>query len=229
VLIQVRAEGFEPSPPCGDRDLNLLLDLQPLRRVSFRALRPGNWARLVHGVCPGPSRSLEQIPNGLPADGNLRLGSARRRWWGAQVLRIAEELRAESEIAGGGAESDHDAMWLLPAVGGSTNRVLGAQPVRAFLEAKDLPADDRVEILAAMADVRADGLEVPRHLGADIWEVRATGDRVIYRVLFATGGARSQILLVLSAFNKKTQKTAPAEIALAQRRLADWRRRARPS
>jgi phage-related protein len=85
-----------------------------------------------------------------------------------------------------------------------------------------------VEILAAMADVRVNGLEVARHLGGHIWEVRATGDRVIYRVLFATEGTRSQILLALSTFNKKTQKTPPAEIALAQRRLADWRRRARP-
>jgi phage-related protein len=61
----------------------------------------------------------------------------------------------------------------------------------------------------------------------DIWEVRATGDRVIYRVLFATEGTRSQILLALSAFKKKTQKTPPAEVALAQGRLADWRRRGR--
>lgn len=105
----------------------------------------------------------------------------------------------------------------------------GAQPVKAFLTDKDLPAGDRVEILAAMADVRVNGLEIARHVRGDIWEVRATGDRVIYRVLFATEGARSQILLALSAFNKKTQKTPPAEIALAERRLADWRRRARPS
>lgn len=103
----------------------------------------------------------------------------------------------------------------------------GAQPVKAFLAAKDLPAGDRVEILAAMADVRVNGLEVARHLRGDVWEVKATGDRVIYRVLFATQGARSQILLALSAFEKKTRKTPPSEIALAERRLADWRHRAR--
>jgi phage-related protein len=57
---------------------------------------------------------------------------------------------------------------------------------------------------------RVNGLEVARHLGGDIWEVRATGDSVIYGVLFATEGTRSQILLALSAFNKKTQKTPSA-------------------
>jgi phage-related protein len=48
-----------------------------------------------------------------------------------------------------------------------------------------------------------------------------------YRVLFATEGARGQVLLAVSAFSKKTQKTPPREITLAERRLADWRRRAR--
>jgi len=35
------------------------------------------------------------------------------------------------------------------------------------------------------------------------------------------------VLLSLVAFKKKTQKTPPAEIRLAQRRLDDWRSRAR--
>lgn len=55
----------------------------------------------------------------------------------------------------------------------------------------------------------------------------ATGARAAYRVLFATEGGRSQVLLAVSAFSKKTQRTPPGEIATAQRRLADWRARAR--
>jgi phage-related protein len=55
--------------------------------------------------------------------------------------------------------------------------------------------------------------------------VRVDGDRIIYRVLFAEEGARGRVLLALEAFKKKTQKTPPAAIALAKRRLADWRRR----
>jgi phage-related protein len=87
--------------------------------------------------------------------------------------------------------------------------------------------DDRDEILAAMKDVQINGLEAARHLKGDLYEVRAEGRQATYRVLFAAEGARSQVLLCLSAFSKKTQKTPPAEIDLAQRRLRDWRGRAR--
>ncbi len=48
-----------------------------------------------------------------------------------------------------------------------------------------------------------------------------------FRVLFATEGRRGQVLLSLEGFSKKTQKTPSAKIRLAERRLADWRRRAR--
>jgi phage-related protein len=47
-------------------------------------------------------------------------------------------------------------------------------------------------------------------------------------LLFATEGRRSQILLALKAFEKKSQRTPPGTIALAETRLADWRSRARP-
>jgi phage-related protein len=48
-------------------------------------------------------------------------------------------------------------------------------------------------------------------------------------VLFATEGARSQVLLGLSGFSKKTQKTPPVEIMTAEERLRDWRSRGRTS
>src|SRR6266446_5311950 len=46
-----------------------------------------------------------------------------------------------------------------------------------------------------------------------------------FRLLFSTGGRWSQILLSLSVFEKRTQRAPQNEIDLAQRRLADWRRR----
>ena len=58
--------------------------------------------------------------------------------------------------------------------------------------------------------------------------LRRDGRQAAYRVLFAAEGKSSQVLLALSAFSKKTQRTAPAEIRLAERRLTDWRARARP-
>lgn len=79
---------------------------------------------------------------------------------------------------------------------------------------------------AAMDEVAQHGLSAARHLRGDVYEVRSAGDRVAYRVLFVAEGARGQVLLALEAFKKKTQKTPPATMALAERRLRDWRSRA---
>lgn len=78
-----------------------------------------------------------------------------------------------------------------------------------------------------MKDVQVNGRTVARHLRGDIYEVRADGERVAYRMLFAEEGTRGRVLLALSAFRKKSQKTPRAEIELAEHRLADWRRRGR--
>lgn len=80
-----------------------------------------------------------------------------------------------------------------------------------------------------MAAVRDEGLRAARHLKGDIHEVRADGDRQTFRILFATEGKAGQVLLSLDGFSKKTQKTPPEKIRLAERRLADWRRRGRRS
>jgi len=66
-----------------------------------------------------------------------------------------------------------------------------------------------------------------RSMAGDIYEVRADGDRQTFRILFAAEGKSSQVLLSLDGFSKKTQRTPPEKIRLAERRLADWRRRAR--
>jgi phage-related protein len=78
-----------------------------------------------------------------------------------------------------------------------------------------------------MAAVRSVGIRAARHLKGDVYEVRADGDRQTFRILFANEGKSGQILLSLEAFSKKTQKTPPDKIRLAERRLADWRRRGR--
>jgi phage-related protein len=101
----------------------------------------------------------------------------------------------------------------------------GKRPVLEFLRSRS--DADKAEVLAAMQEVRRDGLGAARHLREDIYEVRADGERVIYRVLFATEGQQDQVLLSLVAFNKKTQRTPPEQIRLAQRRLRDWQARSR--
>jgi phage-related protein len=99
----------------------------------------------------------------------------------------------------------------------------GARPVKKFIDS--LSDHDAAAVVAAMKEVRDEGLRSARHLAGEIWEVRADGDRVIYRVLFATEGKREQVLLALEAFKKKTRKTPPEAIRPAQRRLKDWRER----
>lgn len=76
-----------------------------------------------------------------------------------------------------------------------------------------------------MSDVRERGLEASRHLRGEIWEVRVDGERATYRILFAKEGRAGQVLLSLHAFKKKTRKTPPEAIRLAERRLRDWRGR----
>jgi len=101
----------------------------------------------------------------------------------------------------------------------------GRRPVKEYIETLD--DDDAEEVVAAMKDVALHGLRVARHLRGGIYEVRADGPGGSYRILFAEQGRRSQILLSLVAFPKKTQKTPGGEIETAERRLRDWRARGR--
>jgi phage-related protein len=99
----------------------------------------------------------------------------------------------------------------------------GRRPIKDFIDA--LSDTDAAAVVAAMRDVRDVGLAAARHLRGEIYEARADGDRQTYRILFAPEGRRGQVLLALEGFSKKTQKTPPEKIRLAERRLADWRRR----
>lgn len=99
----------------------------------------------------------------------------------------------------------------------------GRRPVREFIAERS--DDDAQEIAAAMRDVREEGLRVARHLRGDIYEVRANGVDESYRLLFSQEGRKGRILLLLLALSKKTQRTPDADLRLAERRLADWRRR----
>jgi phage-related protein len=101
----------------------------------------------------------------------------------------------------------------------------GNRPVLDFI--RKVPDEDKAAILAAMKEVRRDGPRAARHLRGELFEVRADGRQVIYRVLFAREGGQGQVLLSLVAFNKKTQKAPPEQIELAMLRLRDWRSRAR--
>ena len=97
--------------------------------------------------------------------------------------------------------------------------------MREFLDLLSDP--DAAAVAQEMRDVAKIGLSEARHLRGDIYEVRAEGDRQAFRVLFAPEGRSGQVLLALEAFSKKTQKTPKQVLELAERRLRDWRQRAR--
>jgi phage-related protein len=99
----------------------------------------------------------------------------------------------------------------------------GRRPVKEFVEVLD--DEDAAAVAVALKEVEEKGLHAARHLRGPIHEVRANGNRAIYRILFAPQGKRGQVLLGLAAFKKKTQKTPPQLIRLAETRLRDWEQR----
>lgn len=99
----------------------------------------------------------------------------------------------------------------------------GGRPIRDFFD--ELTDEEAAEVLAAMKEVADIGLEAARHLRGDIYEVRAEARTRTFRVLFASEGRFSQVLLSLVAFVKKTQKTPRSELELAEDRLRQWRER----
>jgi phage-related protein len=101
----------------------------------------------------------------------------------------------------------------------------GARPVKAFLA--KLTDEEVAAITAGMRDVKQRGTDAARHLRDDIYEVRADAATRSFRLLFSCEGKYSQILLSLSVYEKRTQKAPTQELDLAEKRLKDWRKRAR--
>jgi phage-related protein len=93
--------------------------------------------------------------------------------------------------------------------------------VKAFLD--ELEDEEVAAIVAGMKEVAREGLRAARRLRGDIHEVRAEAATRSFRLLFSAEGRFGQVLLSLSAFEKRTQKTPPRELALAESRLRDWR------
>lgn len=99
----------------------------------------------------------------------------------------------------------------------------GHSPVGEYIAT--LSDFDAAQIVAGMSVVKRDGLSVARHVRGHIYEMRIDGYDQTYRILFAPQGRRQHIFLALEGFSKKTQKTPPAKIALAEQRLRDWNKR----
>jgi phage-related protein len=101
--------------------------------------------------------------------------------------------------------------------------IAGARPVKDFLD--KLTDEEVAAVVAGMKDVAVEGLPAAKHLRGDVYEVRADAPTRSFRLLFSAEGRFKQVLLSLSAFSKKTQKTPVRELELAEARLRDWRER----
>lgn len=98
--------------------------------------------------------------------------------------------------------------------------VAGREPVREWL--RGLPAEDRRVIGADLATLQVGwpiGMPMCRSLGAGLWELRSSlpSNRIARLLLFVSEGR----IGILHGFIKKTQKTPPGEIAVAQKRMKE--------
>ena len=98
----------------------------------------------------------------------------------------------------------------------------GRRPTREFIET--LAPHEYARLASAMRAVAENGTNAARHLRGDLYEVRTQGTTDL-RVIFATEGRWSHILLALHAFSKKSQRTPQGHLRLAEDRLRGWRAR----
>ena len=100
----------------------------------------------------------------------------------------------------------------------------GRSPIMDFL--RDLDRPTRTILERAIEQLRQLNLEakppLAKPMGDKLWELRTNTPSGAYRVFYFTIVNRRIVLL--HAFQKKTQKTPPHELNLARKRMADYLR-----
>ena len=97
----------------------------------------------------------------------------------------------------------------------------GNEPVREWLQG--LAREDRRTVGEDIKTAKFGwpiGMPLIRKLASDLWEVRSRISNVISRVMFTVDG---QTMVLLHGFQKKSQRTPPADLMTAKRRLAQLR------
>lgn len=97
----------------------------------------------------------------------------------------------------------------------------GRCPVREYLDGLSAREAARVTFDLDLLEEFGLALRAPhvRNIRGKLWELR-TGGRIQHRVLYAA--ASEKRLVLLHAFTKKTPRTPVGDIAVAERRLADY-------
>lgn len=97
----------------------------------------------------------------------------------------------------------------------------GNEPVREWLQG--LAREDRKTVGEDIKTAQFGwpiGMPLIRKLASDLWEVRSRISNGISRVMFTVDG---QTMVLLHGFQKKSQRTPPADLMTAKRRLAQLR------
>jgi len=94
----------------------------------------------------------------------------------------------------------------------------GNEPVREWLQG--LAREDRRTVGEDIKTAQFGwpiGMPLIRKLASELWEVRSRISNGISRVMFTVDG---QTMVLLHGFRKKSQRTPPADLMTAKRRLA---------
>ena len=94
----------------------------------------------------------------------------------------------------------------------------GNEPVREWLQG--LAREDRRTVGEDIKTAQFGwpiGMPLIRKLASELWEVRSRISNGISRVMFTVDG---QTMVLLHGFQKKSQRTPPADLMTAKRRLA---------
>ena len=97
----------------------------------------------------------------------------------------------------------------------------GRSPVTKFIDGLSLK--DQSVILAVLADIQDHGFDARgvqfRQLQGKLWEIKIKTLGGGYRFLYVT--LDKNLLFILHAFKKKTQKAPPKELKIAMKRLKE--------
>ena len=101
----------------------------------------------------------------------------------------------------------------------------GKSPVIDAVRALDAPSRAKVGAYLKTLEEQGHKLREPhvKPMGSSLMELRIPIVNGKYRVFYFF--ANGTIIVVLHAFQKKTQKTPDKEIELARKRMEDWKRR----
>jgi len=94
-------------------------------------------------------------------------------------------------------------------------------PVKEFIE--KLQAKDRAKILACLKNVEELGFDCPRvqfrQIQGQLWEIKIRSASSGFRIFYVSMKKKINILVLLHAYKKQSQKAPKKEIEIAEQRM----------